>query len=61
MMKNVLLLTFWSCRKNSLIRKIRLISQFMMSQPGVQTTTLHIFVKPKIGNREKHQGNMRNI
>ena len=28
------LLTFWSCRKNGLIRKIRLISKFMMSQPG---------------------------
>ena len=27
-------LTFWSSRKNSLIRKIRLISKFMTSQPS---------------------------
>ena len=27
-------LTFWSFRKNGLIRKIRLISKFMTSQPG---------------------------
>ena len=26
--------TFWSCRKNGLIRKIRLISKFMTSQPS---------------------------
>ena len=25
---------FWSCRKNGLIRKIRLTSKFMTSQPG---------------------------
>ena len=30
----VFLLTFWSCRKNGLIRKIRLTSKFMTSQPG---------------------------
>ena len=27
-------LTFWSCGKNGLIRKIRLISKFMVLQPG---------------------------
>ena len=27
-------LTFWACRKNDSIRKIRLILKFMMSQPG---------------------------
>ena len=26
-------LTFWACRKNDLIRKMRLISKFMTSQP----------------------------
>ena len=26
--------TFWSCRKNSSIKKIRLISKFMTSQLG---------------------------
>ena len=36
MMKNAFyfILTFWACRKNSLIRKIRVISKFMTSQPG---------------------------
>ena len=27
-------LTFWSCRENGLIRKMRLISKLMTSQPG---------------------------
>ena len=27
-------LTFWTCRQNGLIRKIRLISKFLTSQPG---------------------------
>ena len=31
-------LTLQSCRKNGLIRKIRLISKFMTSQPGLQYT-----------------------
>ena len=30
----VFVMAFWSCRKNSLIRKIRFISKFMTSQPG---------------------------
>ena len=30
----IFVLTFWSCGKNGLIRKIRLISKFMTSQPG---------------------------
>ena len=30
----VFIMTFWSYRKNGLIRKIRLISKFMTSQPG---------------------------
>ena len=32
----------WSCRENGLIRKIRLISNFMTSQSGYQTMTIHI-------------------
>ena len=35
-------LTFWSCRKNDLIRKIQLISKFMTSQAGYQTITIYI-------------------
>ena len=35
-------MTFWSCRKNGLIRKVRLTSKFMMSQHGFQTITIHI-------------------
>ena len=37
-----LVTTFWSCRKNSLIRKIRLISNYMTSQPGWHTFVIHI-------------------
>ena len=37
----VFVTTFWSCGKNS-FRKIRLISKFMTSQPGLQTILMHI-------------------
>ena len=30
----IFVLTFWSCRGNGLIRKIRLISKFLTQQPG---------------------------
>ena len=33
--------TFCSCRKNGLIRKIRLTSKFIMSHPGKQTISIH--------------------
>ena len=46
-------MTFWSCRKNSLIRKIRLISKFMMSQPGLQTIAIHIL--PNISQSKGNQ------
>ena len=35
--------TFWSCRKNGLIRSIRLTSKFMTWQPGLQTIVIRIF------------------
>ena len=38
----VFVTAFWFCRKNGLIRKIRLISKFMASQPGLQTIVIHI-------------------
>ena len=46
-------LTFWSCRKNRLIRKIRLISKFITSQPGKQRITIHILpnISPSKGNQ----------
>ena len=34
--------TFWSCRENSLIGKIRLTPKFMASQPGLQTIAIHL-------------------
>ena len=43
---------FFSCRKSSLIRKIRLISKFIMSQPGLQTITIHI-----LPNISRNKGN----
>ena len=39
----VFIMTFWPFRKNSLIRNIKLISEFMISQPGQQTIAIHIF------------------
>ena len=38
----VFVTTFWSCRKNGLIRKMRLTSKFIMSQPGLETIAIHI-------------------
>ena len=54
--------------KNSLIRKVRLISKFMTSQPGQQTIEIHIL--PNISRTKDNQTmkfgqlieyNMRNI
>ena len=39
----VFVMPFWPFRKNSLIRNIKLISEFMISQPGQQTIAIHIF------------------
>ena len=36
----VFVMTFWSCWKNRLIRKIRLTAKFMTSQPGQQTIAI---------------------
>ena len=41
---------FWSCRKNSLIRKITLISKSMTSQPEYQTIATHIL--PNISDNQ---------
>ena len=40
-------------RKNRLIRKIRLISKFMMLQPGQQAITIHIM--PNISRGKGNQ------
>ena len=47
------LTTFWSCRKNGLIRKIGLISKFMASQPCLQTIATHIL--PNISQIKDNQ------
>ena len=39
--------------KNDLIKKIRLISKFMMSQPGLQTIAIHIL--PNISQSKGNQ------
>ena len=39
----VFVTTFWSCRKNGLIRKIKLTSKFVTSQPGLQIITKYIY------------------
>ena len=55
-------------KKNGMIRKIRLISKFMTSQPGWQTITMHVV--PNIPRNKSSQTveigqlieyNMRNI
>ena len=38
----VFVMTFWSCRENGLIRKIKSTSKFMTSQPGLKTIATHI-------------------
>ena len=38
-------MTFWPCRKNGWIRKIRLTTNVMMPQPGQQTITVQILPK----------------
>ena len=50
---SVFVMTFWSSRKNSLIRNIRLISEFMMSQPGQQIIVIHIL--PNISQNKSNQ------
>ena len=53
-------LTFWFCRKNGLIKKIRLISKFMTSQPHKERITIHILLNiPRIkGNRAMKFGQL---
>ena len=38
----VFVTTFWSCKKNGLIRKVKKASEFMTSQSGLQTIAVHI-------------------
>ena len=51
---------FCSCRKNGLIRKVRLISKFMTPQPGWQTITIHILlnISPIKGNQSMKFGRL---
>ena len=53
----VFVTTFWSCRKNSLIRKISLNLTFMTSQPGLQTIAIHILPQSK-GNQTMKFGQL---
>ena len=46
-------MTFWSCRKQGLIRKVMLTSKFMKSQPGEQEITVHIL--PNISQSKCNQ------
>ena len=57
----VFVLNFWSCRKCGLIRNLRLILRFMMSQPGQQTTTMHILHNiSRIKDKQLIEYNKRN-
>ena len=46
-------MTFCSCRKKGLIRKIKLTSKFMTSQPSCQIITMHIL--PNISRSKDNQ------
>ena len=50
---SVFVTTFWSYRKNGLIRKTRLTSEFMTSQSGLETIAIHILpnISQSIGNQ----------
>ena len=50
---DIFVFNFWSCRKNGLIRQIRLISKFKTSQPGQQTITIHTL--PNISQSKDNQ------
>ena len=61
-------MTFWSCRKNGSIRKIRLISKSITSQPGQKIIAIHIlpYISRSKGKQTMKFGqlieyNMRNI
>ena len=41
-LKALFAMNVWPCRKNGSIRKMRLISKSMMSQPGYQAIVIHI-------------------
>ena len=46
-------MTFWSCGKNGLIRKIGLVLKFMTLQPSKQTITIQIL--PNISQSKDNQ------
>ena len=61
-------MSFWSGRKNGSIRKIRLISKSITSQPGEETIAIHILpnISRSKGNQAMKFGqlieyNMKNI
>ena len=56
----VFIKTFWSCRKNALIRKIRLTSKFMTSQRCLEIIAIHIFanISQSKGNQTMRFGQL---
>ena len=50
---HIIVLTFWLCRKNGLIRKLWLFSKLMMSQTRQQIITIHIL--PNISGSKGNQ------
>ena len=53
-------MTFWSCRKNGLIKKISLTSKFMTSQPVLQTIAIHVLpiISQSKGNQKMKFGKL---
>ena len=56
----VFVTTFWSRRKSCLLRKIRLTSKFMTSQPGLQTIPIHVLpnISQSKGNQAMKSGQL---
>ena len=54
-----LFLAFWSCiKKPGLIRKVRLISKFLTSEPEEQYIAIHMLLKTPRGKGNEIQRNL---
>ena len=57
---SIFVMTFWLCRKNSLIRNMRLTSKFMASQHEIQILAIHILpnISQSKGNQARKFGQL---
>ena len=57
---SIFVMTFWLCRKNNLIRNMRLTSKFMASQHEIQILAIHILpnISQSKGNQARKFGQL---